>query len=328
MLLNRLRATQRPTRALAVRFAPSWLPLAVLGTAAAAGPQTAPAPDLRALAKLGYECVPLQRSAEGHLYLRARLNGRRCVALVDTGWSFSTLAAQKANRVFKVAPRAEPGDAVMERLELGKHVFHAQSVRIEPLLFDGQPASFDCVLGLDFLRRHFALLDCARRRLYFRHAAPTSGEQERLETLLRGRGFSRASLSLNEPPALTCHAVINDHPVELLVDSAAAWSVLDPGELERLNLRAEPTPARLTGAGNTGTRPVLVAEPRAFALANAPLRTVRFAVMELADWGMASPRAPLPHVNGILGAPELCALEAWVDCHGLRLWVRAPRVRR
>lgn len=325
---NRLRATSRPARALAIRPFPAWLPFAIVATTVAAGHPTTAAPDPQALSALGYECVPLQRSAEGHLYLRARLNGHRCVALVDTGWSFSTLAAQKANRLFKMATRAAQGDAVIERLELGKHVFHAQSVRIEPLLFDGQPASFDCVLGLDFMRRHFALLDCARGRLYCRRAAPTAAEQERLETLLHGRGFSPAGLALNDPLALTCRAGINGHPVELLVDSAAVWSVLDPRELERLNLRAEPTAARLTGAGNTGTRPVLVAEARTFAVGNAALKSARFAVMDLADWGMAAPRAPLPQVGGILGAPELRALEAFVDCHAPRLWVRSARIRR
>jgi hypothetical protein len=252
------------------------------------------------------------------------------VALVDTGWSFTTLAAQKAGRILGSATGASARNAVgcIERFALGQHALSNQPVRIEPLLFDGQPAAFDCVLGLDFLQRHFALLDCGRGRLYFRQTVPTSAESQRLETLLRQRGFSPVALALTNPPALTCRAHLNGQPVEMLVDSAAVWSVLDARELERLNLRAEPTLARLSGAGGTGTRPVRLAEPRDFALGNAPVRAARFAVLDLADWGMAAPHAPLPHVRGILGGPELHALEAFVDCHGLKLWVRPARPGR
>ncbi|MDW8309368.1 MAG: retroviral-like aspartic protease family protein [Verrucomicrobiales bacterium] len=302
--------------------------LALVNGAIAAERPPARAPGPQTLATLGYVCVPLQRTAEGHLYARARINGRRCVALVDTGWSFTTLAAQKANRVFKIAARGAQADALIERLDLAKHSFPNQPARVEPLLFDGQPASFDCVLGLDFLRRHYALLDCARGRLYLRFGAPTAPEARRLETLLHECGFDAVPLSFDTPPALTVRAHINARPVDMLVDSAAVWSVLDPRELERLGLRAEPTLARLTGAGSTGTRPVLVAEAPSLTLESARLRSPRFAVMALADWGMASPHAPLPHVGGILGSPELRALEALVDCHGLKLHLRPRQSNR
>lgn len=303
--------------------------LALLSAALGGARVNSLASDHPALAALGYRCAPLQRSADGHLHLRARLNGHRSVTLVDTGWSFSTLAASKAKRLFKLSATAPPtGSALIQRVELGKLAFRDQPVRIEPLLFHGQPASFECVLGLDFLRRHFALLDCGRGRLYLRHAAPSAAEVERLESLLRQSGYSAVTLRLNEPPALTCLSRVNGQDLELLVDSAAVWSVLDAHHLERLKLRAEPTLARLTGAGNTGTRPVLLAEPRTFELEHIALHAPRFAVMNLADWDMAAPDTPLPKVGGILGAPELRALEAWLDCHGLKLWVRAPRSRR
>jgi predicted aspartyl protease len=308
----------------------AWLTVAWLGATLATARDFPPALQPRTLAPLGYEFVPLQHSAEGHLYARARANGHRCVALVDTGWSFATLSSQKANRIFKVPTGIASGGsgAVLDRLELGTNVFLNQPVRVEPLVFDGQPASFDLVLGLDFLRQQFALLDCARGRLYFRRTAPPSADRQALETLLRERGFAAAPLTFTEPPALTCRARLNGRPVELLVDSAAVWSALDAGELQRFDLRGEPTLARVTGAGRTGTRPVLVAAPRAFEVGTVTLPAARFAVFELADWGMAATNAPLPHVSGILGSPELRALEALVDCDGLKLWIRAPRSRR
>jgi len=39
---------------------------------------------------------------------------------------------------------------------------------VEKVLFNGQRAAFDLVLGLDFLRRNFAVLDCGRHRLFTR----------------------------------------------------------------------------------------------------------------------------------------------------------------
>lgn len=329
MCPNSFRAPPGANRATTGRGAFLWLTIAWLGAIRAAAGDVPPALDPQ-LVRLGYETVPLQRSAENHLHVRARVNGRRCVALVDTGWSFATLASQTANRRFKVPtrPATEGSGAVLERLELGKSPFLDQPVRVEPLVFDGQPASFDLVLGLDFLRRHFALLDCGRARLYLRRAAPASADRQALETLLRERGYAPAPMTSADPPALTCRARLNGRPVELLVDSAAVWSALDPRELQRLDLRSEPTLARVTGAGNTGTRPVLVATPRTFELASATISSARFAVLELADWGMATTNALLPHVGGILGGPELRALEALVDCDALKLWIRAPRSRR
>ncbi len=270
----------------------------------------------------GYDRIQLQRTAENHLYVTGKLNGRRRSVLVDTGWSFTTVSTNAARKL----PSSNSGTnelptVLIAELKLGRHSFTNQPARVEHMVFDGQPASFEVVLGCDFLRRNFAIIDCLNRRLHVRSRPPTETEQNELDQSLRRGGFTVVALTLKQPLAITCPARVNHQPVEMLVDTGAVWSSLDVRQLDRLGLRALPTLAKVSGAGETGTRSVAMAEVKSFALGEVLLKDVNFAVMDLSDWGLAAPGKGLSGVQGILGGSELVVNSVLIDCHGLRLWV-------
>jgi predicted aspartyl protease len=275
-------------------------------------------------ARLGYEPIELQRTGENHLFLFGKLNGRRRSVLVDSGWSFTTISTNTARRL--PSPRGvganEPPAVLIEELKLGRHSFSNQPARVEHMVFNRQAASFEVVLGCDFLRRHFAVIDCLNRRLYVRSGAPTEQEQLQLEGMLHENAFKAVTLDLKNPLAITCPTRVNDRPVEMLVDTGAVWSTLDVRQLDRLGLRAWPTLAKISGVGRTGTRGVGVAEATMFALGNVPMKDANFALMDLSDWGLAAPGKELSEVQGILGGTELVANGALIDCHRLKLWVK------
>jgi predicted aspartyl protease len=274
-------------------------------------------------ARLGYERIELQRTAENHLYLVGKLNGRRRSVLVDTGWSFTTISTNAARKL-PLASRstyAYPTTLIAD-LKLGSKSFTNQPARVEHMVFDGQAAAFEVVLGCDFLQRYFAVIDCSNRRLYTRARAPTERVQSQLEEILRADGFVEVPLNLKQPLAITCLARVNRQPVEMLVDTGAVWSVMDVRQLDRLGLRALPTLAKISGAGKTGTRAVAMAEVKSFALGDLLVKDANFAVMDLSDWGFAAPGKGLSEVQGILGGHELSAHEAMIDFGALKFWVK------
>jgi predicted aspartyl protease len=281
-------------------------------------------------ARFGYQQIELQRTAENHLYLVGKLNGRRRSVLVDTGWSFTTVSTNAARKLPSSRDAGtEPHPSVLiEELKLGRRSFSNQPARVERMVFDGQAAPFEVVLGCDFLRRNFAVIDCLNRRLYVRSRAPTEHEQDALEDTLSSRGFAAVGLKLKIPLAITCPARVNGQPVEMLVDTGAVWSALDVRQLDRLGLRALPTPAKVSGVGKAGTRGFAMAEAKSFALGDVTVKNANFAVMDLSDWGFAAPGKGLSEVQGILGGAELVANGVMIDCHSLKLWVQWRGVKK
>ena len=264
--------------------------------------------------KLGYDQIELRRTGENHLFLFGQVNGRKRSCLVDTGWSFTTLQADQQSSVTN-----------LEILKLGRTIFTNQAVRAEKVLFSGQRAAFDLVLGLDFLRRNFAVLDCGRRRLFTRREALSTEAQGALEAALRGAGFREVELRLKAAPALTVAARLNGEPLELLLDSGAVWSCLDQRQVARLKLKPMPSAARITGAGATGQRGVAVAEVKSLLLGEVELKEKTVALFDLADWGFAAPDKALSEVQGILGGDLLAATDAVIDCNRLKLWLKPFR---
>lgn len=287
------------------------LGLGVLAATAGASPF-----GVATMSRLGFETVELRGTEENHLFVSGRANGRRVSCLVDTGWSFTTMQ-----------PATGAADSAVPTLQLGRVAFTNQPARVERIMFHRQPASFDVVLGLDFLRRHFAVLDCGSRRLFTRPAAMSEVAQTEFEDALRQAGYAAIPLQLKMPPALTLEARVNGQPVEMLLDSGAAWSCLDQRQCARLKLKPSASTTRITGAGTTGVRPVAVAEVKSLQLGGLELRNATLALFDLADWGFAAPEKALREVQGILGGECLAETSAVIDCHRLKLWVK-PRGRR
>jgi predicted aspartyl protease len=288
----------------------------------------------------GYEQIALRRSGENRLFLFGKLNGCQRSVLVDTGWSFTTVSTNKAEKL-NAKPELElpPGDpfprmirsspaVLMNSLRLGRVYFTNQPALVQGMVFNGQRAPFDVVLGCDFLLRNFAVIDCLNRRLYARRSAPTREHLAEFEKSLRQSGFMPVELKRTKPLALACPARLNDEPVDLLMDTGAVWSCLDSELAKRLGLKLLPTPRQITGAGATGKRGFAVAKVNSVELGGTKMPGQNFAVLELGDWGLAATGAALAEVGGILGGPELAAFSAIIDCHGLKLWLKPPSARR
>lgn len=269
-----------------------------------------------ALAAGGFEQIALRRTADNRFYLSGRLDGQRRSFLVDTGWSHTTI-----NRL------GETGSTIRAGFTLGRVAFTNQIVRQERVMMGGKPAPFDVVLGLDFLRRHFALLDCGTGQLFTRREAPTAEKSEQIAITLKRAGYLAVELRYYERLAITCPASIAGHSFELLVDSGAAWSCLDWRQAETWGLKPQPSTTRLSGAGNTGNRGLAVAPVKSLRLGEMEISRQTIGLLDLADWGLAQEGKTLSEVKGLLGGEILGAYSAVIDCGGLKLWLK-PRPRK
>jgi len=288
----------------------------------------------------GYEQIELRRSGENRLFLFGKLDGHKCSVLVDTGWSYTTISCNAAERLKSHAPlELQPEEAIptadprhpamiMSNLKLGRVTFTRQPVFVQDLVFNGQRAPFDVVVGCDFLIRNSAVIDCAKRRLYTRRGGRSPEQQAEFENGLQEERYLPVVIRRTNPLALSCPARLNGKPVELLVDTGAVSSCLDTDLAKSLGLNLLPTPRQITGAGAAGKRGFEVAKVDTVELGNAAMRSLNFAVLDLGDWGLAAPDSVLAGVRGILGGPELAECSAIIDCQALKLWWKPPTARR
>ncbi|MBE0539998.1 MAG: aspartyl protease family protein [Verrucomicrobia bacterium] len=289
------------------------------------------------LERSGGERVQLRRTEAQHLFIFGKVNGRQRSVLVDTGWSLTSISTNAA-RALKTPQESDvnlqgtlfdPDDhsrvVLVERLELGRVSFTNQPALVRNVIMDGRPASFDLVLGCDFFIRNFAIIDCERRRLYTRRSAPSVKGQTELEAGLRHDGYTPVELRRTNPLGITCLVHVNGEPLEMLVDTAAVWSCLDAGLIERFNLKPQPTPRKLLGVGATGTRSFAVAKVELLEVGGCQWKNLNLALLDLRDWGLAKPDTSLADVVGILGGPELTASGAVIDFHAQKLWVKPVR---
>ncbi len=269
------------------------------------------------LKNLGYEAVELRRTDNNKLFLFGKVEGRQRSCLVDTGWSHTTVSTNTAARLAQTN--------LIRQLQLGSVLLTDETVLSQDLRVNGQPTSYDVVLGCDFLRRHHAVLDCVSRRLYLRDKELTTAERAVLEQALKNTGGTVTAMKLREPLALTCEARVENRAVELLVDSGAMWSCLDAKVAANLNLRARPTLNRIMGPGAMGQRSFAVAELKAWQLGDQQMRETSVAVFSLAEWGLGPDGKLFRDIGGILGGAELFKARAIIDCSGLKLWLRPER---
>ena len=276
-----------------------------------------PAPKFtELLAADEFAVIPIRQTADHHWYLSGKLDGRQVSFLVDTGWSET-----KVNR------NGEAATTNLHEFRLGRMTFARQPAEHGRVIMGGKPAPFDVVLGLDFLRRHSAVVDCAANRLYTRSSPPREVAGPALAESLRLTGRVAIDLRCREEMTLTCSGQVAGNPLELLVDTGAAWSCLDWRQAEAWGLKPRPSATRLSGAGHTGTRGLAVAEVKSLRLGSVEISKVTLGLVALGDWGLAQEGKSLSEVKGLLGGEILAAHGAIIDCGGLKLWLQ-PRPKK
>jgi predicted aspartyl protease len=269
------------------------------------------------LTGLGYEQVGLRSTADRQLYLPARIENRRAVCIVDTGWSFTTISAQAAASV--------AGSNQISLLKLDRLVLTNIPVRVAAPPVAGQQTSYELVLGAAFLSRHHAWLDLAGKKMFLHEATPANSLTAELHHRLRRAGWREVELERRQPAAWTVDAKLGTRDFRMLLDTGAPWSCLDFQSACHLGIPVHPSLTRMSGP-RLPVQPIQVTPALELDFGDIRAAQVRLAVFSLQELGLGPTGKLFPDVTGILGAAELTRHQAVVDCGGDRIWWR-PKSR-
>ncbi len=213
------------------------------------------APEVSSLAGLlieeGYTPLTLKR-ARNEFYVSCKLNGRSASLIVDTG-AGATVIGSGTLRSLGVPLTKVEGNVYgmlglaaksiiaceIKDFQVGPYQAGAHRVGAWDLSFAGLAGagrSMDGLLGIDFLHRHQAIIDCFRMHLFLKSpSAPSTSAT--LTAGLRAGGCTEIPMKPVSHRGLTVPARINGRSGYFVVDTGAAHTLLNQQALAGLNMR-------------------------------------------------------------------------------------------
>ncbi len=192
------------------------------------------------------------------------------------------------------------------------------------------------VLGLDFLMRNHAAIDCGGGWLCVRGAAPKATFRDAFRTTKLRSGYVEVAFSRTEALLLRCEGSLNGQPVQFLVDTGAYSSLLDIRAAMRVGLSGGylPLGAKLVGFGGRSASGVYTSLVDACTIGGEPARLLSIDVADLSPWGVARKEVArptvdgeaLPPFDGFLGSDHLWQFSAVIAPGQSRMWLYKERL--
>jgi predicted aspartyl protease len=302
--------------------------IAAVALAAALAPQLSAASD----AGLRYQALPLMRSRQNHLLVRAEINGKPATLVVDTGAPLSALATDRA-KYFGVAS-VGPKSSIPARLNVNG-VFNpiaiARNIRLgalnlveEPLVLinvaeglrSRRDRESDGILGTDVLTPLKAVLDFDRMLLVLKIDPTIPGSVPGFDF----RGFSRVRMHESAGSNLYVPGTINGTKARLMVDTGAPGTVLHSHFVARMRIPTEKTQF-LSVLLNLSESRLHLANISRFSVGSMNLRSARVGVINLSGI-IHGGLNDSPPVVGLLGCQMLRDYHAIIDFGTKSLYLR------
>jgi predicted aspartyl protease len=198
-----------------------------------------------------FEALPLDRSPQNHLIVRAFINGKPALLGVDTGAPVSAVAANR--RQYYGLTSVAGTSKLPPRLMINgafNAVGVARSLRIGGLTLVDEPMvainlgresraarlrgeeEIDGILGADILFPTRAVLDC-QRQLLILNLQPDS---ERPAPGVDYTGFASVPIHVSEGYNLYVDGAVNGAPAQLMVDTGAFATLLHRSFVKRMKI--------------------------------------------------------------------------------------------
>lgn len=275
---------------------------------------------------LQYIALPLERSPQNHLLVRAEINGKPAVLTVDTGAPISAIALSRRAH-FKMLPVAGKS-GIPSRLSINgafNAVVIAKNLRLGALNLVDEPMvvvdlgglrssprskqrDIDGILGADILFPTKAILDCDRQLLILKMNPTVPGRIPGIDY----RDYRAVPMHVSPGFNLYVDGSVNGRKAKLMVDTGAFATLLNTGFVQRMKIPLRDTPYRSSGV-NLGHRGVQVATISRFSVGSMNMRSNDVGVMSmdgLIHGGMLDAKPP---VAGLLGAEILRRYHAIID---------------
>jgi predicted aspartyl protease len=275
-----------------------------------------------------YEALPLERSSQNHLLVRAEINGKPAVLLVDTGAPLSAVAIDRAahfgmnpvSAKSKIPSRLNINGAfnamsIARSLRLGALNLVDEAMVLIDFAYlrqtndkDDQKRESDGILGTDILSPLKAVLDYDRMLLILkldqRASGPTPG--------VSFRGFRRVRMRESEGYNLYVDGAVNGTKARLMVDTGAFATLLHSQFVLRMKIPLRQTQFRSVGVNLAQSR-VRLANITRFSIGSMDMQSHRVGVINLQGLIHGGLLDATPPVAGLLGSEMLQRYHAIID---------------
>ena len=276
---------------------------------------------------LQFQALPLERSRQNHLLLRAFINGKPALLAVDTGAPVSAIGIHRVKH-FGMTP-ATSGSGIPTRLQINgalNGVAIARTLRLGALNLLDEPMvaidlgsssraaklmkeqAIDGIIGADILFPTQAVLDCAAQRLIMKIDPDARGRAPGTDY----SGFIRVPIHVSAGYNLYVDGTLNGKKAKLLVDTGAFATLLHQPFVRRMKISMRDSQFSSAGV-NFKERGVQFATISRFSVGSVDMRKKEVGVIDLEGLIRTGLLEATPPVAGLLGSEILRRHNAIID---------------
>jgi predicted aspartyl protease len=274
-----------------------------------------------------FQALPLTRSRQNHLLVRAFINGKPALLGVDSGAPISAIALKRRAHF---GLTGIPGSSTLPaRLQINgafNNVAIARNFRLGALNLVDEPVvvvdlsgsgrasrlvheqEIDGILGADILFPTGAVLDCQKQMLILKMDPGFRGKTPGTDY----RGLRSMPIRVSETYNLYVDAAINGEPARLMVDTGAFATLLNRGFVRRLHVPLHETEFS-SSAVNLKQRGVQVARIRRLSVGSVDIIGKDVGVVDLEGLIHSDLLKGSQPVAGLLGAEILRTHHGIID---------------
>ena len=283
-----------------------------------------------------YEALPLVRSQQNHLLLRAFINGRPAWLTVDSGAPVSAIALNR-RKYFRLKP-ITARSSLPARVQINgafNNVAIARELRIGGLTLVDEPVvtvdlggsaraarmahepQIDGIIGADILFPTQAVLDCEQQLLILKSEPSVHG---RFPGFNR-RGLRAVPIQVSDGFNLYVNGSVNGTPAKLMVDTGSFTTLLHRSFVQRMRIATRET-TYSSSAVNLKERGVRVARIRKLSVGSVNIVGKDVGVIDLEGLIHNGLLQGSPPVAGLLGAETLRHHHGIIDFGTRTLYLR------
>ena len=266
-----------------------------------------------------FEALPLVRSGQNHLLVRAFINGKPAWLTVDSGAPVSAIALNR-REYFRLKPTTTESKlparvqingafnsvAIARELRIGALTLIDEPVVTVDLGYSARAArrvheqEIDGIIGADILFPTHAVLDCVRQLLILKTDPEVMGSFPGFDR----RGLRAVPIQVSDDYNLYVNGSVNGKPAKLMVDTGSFATLLHRSFVRRMRIATRETQFS-SSAVNLKERGVRVALIRKLSVGSVDIFGKEVGVIDLEGLIRDGLLGGSPPVAGLLGAETL-----------------------
>lgn len=266
-----------------------------------------------------FEALPLVRSRQNHLMVRAFINGREAWLTIDSGAPVSAIAVNRRD-YFRLKPTTARSN-LPARIQINgafNNVAIARELRLGALTLIDEPVvtvdlgnsaravrlgheeQIDGIIGADILFPTQAVLDCQRQLLILKTDPDVLGGVPGLDR----RGLQAVPIQVSDGFNLYVNGSINGKPAKFMVDTGSFATLLHRSFVRRMRIATRETPYS-SSAVNLKERGLRVARITKLSVGSVEIVGKDVGVIDMGGLIHDGLLEGSPPVAGLLGAETL-----------------------